>query len=148
MAAACERAVAEGMYGVAFGDLFLEDIRAYRVAKLALTGLAPIFPCWLLPTDQLARDMITAGFVAHLTCVNPSCFAGPGISPSAARSFAGRTFDAALLADLPASVDPCGERGEFHTFVSAGPVFSRSIEVQRGEVVERDGFIYADFLPV
>jgi len=137
MSEACARAVREGIEGIAFGDLFLEDIRAYRVAKLAGTGLEPIFPCWLLPTPQLARDMIAAGFRAHLTCIDPRHLD---------KSFAGREFDAALLADLPADVDPCGERGEFHTFVSAGPIFSRSIEISRGEVVERDGFVYADLL--
>lgn len=143
MRAACERAVAEGIEGVAFGDLFLEDIRAYRVAKLEGTGLEPVFPCWLLPTAQLAREMIAAGFRAHLTCVDPRAFA----SSEEARRYVGREFDATLLAELPESIDPCGERGEFHTFVSAGPVFSRSIEVRRGDVVERDGFLYADFLP-
>jgi diphthamide synthase (EF-2-diphthine--ammonia ligase) len=138
MRTACERAVREGIEGFAFGDLFLEDIRAYRVEKLAGTGLEPIFPCWLLPTAELAREMISAGFRANLTCVDPR-----HLEPR----FAGRAFDEALLNELPASVDPCGERGEFHTFVSAGPVFSRSIEVRPGEIVERDGFVYADFLP-
>jgi uncharacterized protein (TIGR00290 family) len=144
MAAACARAVQEGIVGIAFGDLFLEDIRAYRVAKLAETGLEPIFPCWQIPTDELARAMIAAGVRAHLTCVDPG---------QLDRSFAGRLFDEALLADLPAGVDPCGERGEFHTFVSAGPAFvgggkSRSIDVRVGEIVERDNFVYADLLPV
>jgi diphthamide synthase (EF-2-diphthine--ammonia ligase) len=139
MAEACARAVAENIQGVAFGDLFLEDIRDYRIAKLAPTGLEPVFPCWLLPTDQLARDMIAAGIRAHLTCVDPR-----QLDPS----FAGREFNAELLAELPVTVDPCGERGEFHTFVSAAPVFSRSIEVSPGEIVERDGFIYADLLPL
>ena len=138
MAEACKRAVAEGITGIAFGDLFLEDIRAYRVAKLAGTGLEPIFPCWLLPTGTLARDMIAAGVRAHLTCIDPRHLD---------LSFAGRAFDAQLLADLPATVDPCGERGEFHTFVSASPVFSRSIEIVAGETVERDNFVYADLLP-
>jgi uncharacterized protein (TIGR00290 family) len=138
MAEACARAAREKIHGVAFGDLFLEDIREYRIAKLAPTGLAPIFPCWLLPTDQLARDMIAAGIRTHLTCVDPRKLDA---------SFAGRLFDAQLLADLPPEVDPCGERGEFHTFVSAAPVFSRSIEVSPGEVVQRDGFVYADLLP-
>lgn len=153
MAEACARAVAEGIEGIAFGDLFLEDIRAYRVEKLAGTGLEPVFPCWGLPTDELARAMIAAGVRAHLACVDPK---------QLDRRFAGRVFDAELLAELPASVDPCGERGEFHTFVSASPGFvregvlpngdcrsrvCRSIEVTVGEVVERDGFIYADLLP-
>jgi len=142
MASACSRAVIEGIGGMAFGDLFLEDIRAYRIERLAPTGLEPIFPCWLLPTDQLARDMIAAGLSARLTCVDPRAF------PDAdAKTFAGRVFDASLLHDLPASVDPCGERGEFHTFVTDGPMLSRSIEVHRGDTIERDGFLYADLLP-
>lgn len=139
MAEACARAVREGIHGIAFGDLFLEDIRAYRVSKLAGTGLEPIFPCWLLPTRQLAHDMIAAGVRAHLTCIDPRHLD---------RSFAGRAFNAQLLADLPSTIDPCGERGEFHTFVSASPAFSRSIEIVAGETVERDNFVYADLLPV
>ena len=143
MAAACARAVSEGIDAIAFGDLFLEDIRAYREARLAGTGLEPLFPCWRIPTDQLARQMIAAGLRAHLVCVDPRQLDA---------RFAGRLFDEALLNDLPATVDPCGERGEFHTFVSAGPMFarggpSRSIEIRRGDVVERDGFVYADLLP-
>jgi uncharacterized protein (TIGR00290 family) len=138
MAEVCARAVAEGLHGIAFGDLFLEDIRDYRVAKLAPTGLEPIFPCWLIPTDKLAREMIAAGVRAHLVCVDPR---------KLDRSFAGRVLDAELLAELPPTVDLCGERGEFHTFVSAGPMFSRSIEVSAGEIVERDSFIYADLTP-
>jgi len=144
MEAACAKAVEQKLYGIAFGDLYLEDIRVYRIAKLAPTGLMPIFPCWRIPTDQLARDMIASGMKAHLTCVDPRRLD---------KSFAGREFDEQLLRDLPASCDPCGENGEFHSFVSAGPMFrgnagSRSIEVTRGEVVERDGFVYADLLPV
>jgi diphthamide synthase (EF-2-diphthine--ammonia ligase) len=139
MAEACERAVREGLHGIAFGDLFLEDIRAYRIAKLAPTGLEPVFPCWLLPTAQLARQIIASGVCAHLVCVDPRQLDA---------SFAGRSFDEQLLHDLPAAVDPCGERGEFHTFVSAAPCFSRSIEVRPGEIVERDSFVYADLLPV
>jgi uncharacterized protein (TIGR00290 family) len=138
MAEVCERAVAAGLHGIAFGDLFLEDIRAYRVAKLAGTGLEPIFPCWLIPTGQLARDMIAAGLRAHLVCIDPR-----HLDPS----FAGRLFNSALLAELPAAVDPCGERGEFHTFVSDAPFFSRSIAVAAGEIVARDSFLYADLLP-
>lgn len=143
MAIVCERAAAEGVDAIAFGDLFLEDIRAYREAKLAGTGLEPLFPCWQIPTDKLAREMIAAGMRAHLVCVDPRHLDA---------RFAGRIFDEELLRELPSTVDPCGERGEFHTFVSAGPMFaggvgSRSIEVRRGEVVERDGFVYADLLP-
>ena len=142
MAAVCARAVAEGLHGIAFGDLFLEDIRAYRIEKLAPTGLEPIFPVWCadlgISTAELARQMIAAGLRARLTCVDPRHLDA---------SFAGRAFDAALLADLPAAVDPCGERGEFHTFAFAGPIFSRTISVLPGETVERDNFIYADLLP-
>lgn len=138
MAEVCKRAVAEGIDGIAYGDLFLEDIRAYRVEKMAGTGLEPIFPCWLIPTDQLAREMIAAGVRAHLVCVDPR---------KMDRRFAGRVLDEQLLAELPETVDPCGERGEFHTYVSAGPMFSGSIEVSPGEVVERDSFVYADLLP-
>ncbi len=138
MVAVHARAVAEGIEGVAYGDLFLEDIRAYRVAQLAPTGLTPHFPCWQIPTDELAVRMIDAGLRTHLVCVDPRHLD---------RSFAGRVFDRQLLADLPEDVDPCGERGEFHTFVSEAPCFSGSIQVRSGEVVERDGFVYADLLP-
>ena len=142
MAKVCARASAEGLYGIAFGDLFLEDIRAYRIDKLAGTGLEPIFPVWCpslgVSTAELARQMIAAGLRAHLTCIDPRHLD---------RSFAGRTFDAQLLADLPPEVDPCGERGEFHSFAFAGPIFSRTISVLPGETVERDNFIYADLLP-
>jgi uncharacterized protein (TIGR00290 family) len=142
MAAVCERAVAEGLYGIAFGDLYLEDIRAYRVAKLAGTGLEPIFPVWTpdlgMSTAELAEQMIAGGLRAHLTCVDPRV-----LSPS----FAGRRFDAEFLRDLPAAVDPCGERGEFHSFAYDGPGFQRTIRAIPGERVERDNFVYADFLP-
>jgi len=142
MAGVCARAVAQGLYGIAFGDLFLEDIRAYRIARLAGTGLEPIFPVWTpdlgVSTAQLARQMLAAGLRAHLTCIDPRVLD---------RSFAGRAFDHALLASLPPAVDPCGERGEFHTFAFAGPIFSRTIRVIPGETVERDNFIYADLLP-
>jgi uncharacterized protein (TIGR00290 family) len=142
MAQVCARAVAEGLHGIAFGDLFLEDIRAYRIEKLAGTGLEPIFPVWCpslgISTADLARQMIAAGLRARLTCIDPR-----SLSPS----FTGRTFDAELLRDLPAEVDPCGERGEFHTFAFAGPIFSRTLSVLPGETVERDNFIYADLLP-
>jgi uncharacterized protein (TIGR00290 family) len=142
MAPVIARAQEEGLYGVAFGDLFLEEVRAYREQKLADTGLTPLFPCWGLPTDELARTMIAAGVEACLTCVDPR---------QLDTSFAGRTFDLQLLADLPPSADPCGERGEFHTFVFAGPMFragggSGSIPIRVGETVERDGFCYADLL--
>jgi uncharacterized protein (TIGR00290 family) len=128
-------AKASGVTEMAFGDLFLADIRAYREQQLAGTGIAPIFPLWQRETRALAQEMIAGGLVAHLTCVDPS---------KLDRAFAGRAFDAALLADLPAGVDPCGENGEFHTFVSAGPMFCDPVQVRRGEVVERDGFVFAD----
>ncbi len=139
MGAALARAVAAGVTVVAFGDLFLEDIRRYREEKLAGTGLAPIFPLWKLPTDVLARDMIQGGLRARLTCVDPK-------QVRLARTFAGREFDEALLAALPPSADPCGERGEFHTFAYDGPMFRRRVPVRTGEVVERDGFVFADLL--
>ena len=138
MSAAYERATGEGVEGIAFGDLFLEDVRAYRISTLAGTGLTPVFPCWGLPTAQLAREMIATGVQAHLTCVDPQQIPA---------SFAGRAFDAELLRDLPPVADPCGERGEFHTFVHAGPMLSGSIAIRAGETVERDGFMYADLLP-
>ncbi len=136
MAEACQRAIRERIDAIAFGDLFLQDVRDYRIKQLAPTGLEPLFPLWEIPTDRLARDMIAAGLRARLTCVDPK-----QISPS----FAGREFDADLLGDLPPSADPCGERGEFHTCVYAGPMFDASIPLEAGEVVKRDGFVYADF---
>ncbi len=138
MRALIARAVAAGVTHMAFGDLFLEDIRAYREQQLAGTGIAPVFPLWGLDTRELARAMIGAGLRAKLSCVDPK---------QLARDFAGRTFDETLLADLPAGVDPCGERGEFHSFCHAGPMFDRPIAITTGEVVERDGFVFADLLP-
>ncbi|HEV2686971.1 MAG TPA: ATP-binding protein [Bryobacteraceae bacterium] len=138
MRAACERAMREGVQAIAFGDLFLADIRAYREKQLHGTGLDPLFPVWLLPTKELATNMIAAGLRAKITCVDPRV-----LSPE----FAGRDFDAAFLADLPPGVDPCGENGEFHTFVYDGPMFTHAISVEPGEVVERDGFVFADFKP-
>ena len=135
MAVAMAAARADGFTHVAFGDLFLEDVRRYREAKLAGTGLAPMFPLWGLPTPALARAMIAAGLEATLTSVDPK---------QIDKSFAGRRFDAALLADLPSTADPCGENGEFHTFCSAGPMFARPIPVTTGQIVERDGFVFAD----
>jgi uncharacterized protein (TIGR00290 family) len=137
MGAALVRARAAGITVVAFGDLFLEDIRRYREDKLAGTGLAPIFPLWKRPTDVLARDMIRGGLRARLTCVDPKQLPA---------TFAGREFDAALLAALPQSADPCGERGEFHTFAYDGPMFRHPVPVRTGEVVEREGFVFADLL--
>jgi uncharacterized protein (TIGR00290 family) len=137
MAVTCERAVREGFAGVAFGDLFLEEIRAYRLAKLAGTGLEPVFPVWGIPTDALAEQMMAGGLRARLTCVDPR---------KVPAEFAGREWDAALLAELPEGVDPCGENGEFHTFCWAGPMFSGEISVTMGERVERDGFVYAELV--
>jgi len=132
----CRRAVDEGIAGVAFGDLFLRDIRTYRETQLKPTGLEPLFPLWEQPTAALAREMIAAGLRAKLTCVDTK-----QLSPS----FAGREFDAALLSDLPHEADPCGERGEFHTCVYAGPMFKAPVALEAGEMVTRDGFAYADF---
>ena len=138
MRAVCQRATEEGITAVAFGDLFLQDIRDYRVKQLEGSGLEPLFPVWKIPTEKLGREMIAAGVKAKITCVDPS---------KLAKSFAGRDYDLSLLDALPAEIDPCGENGEFHTFVSDSPVFSRPIAVRSGEVVERDGFVFADVLP-
>jgi uncharacterized protein (TIGR00290 family) len=137
MRTAVERAVADGFTFAAFGDLFLEDVRQYRERQLAGTGLAPIFPLWGRDTAALAREMIGTGVTATITCVDPRVLD---------RRFAGRRFDAALLDELPPGVDPCGERGEFHTVVTAGPMFRREIAVTPGAVVEREGFVFADLL--
>jgi uncharacterized protein (TIGR00290 family) len=134
----CDQALAEGISAIAFGDLFLTDVRAYRERQLKDTGLEPLFPLWGMPTPELAQEMISAGLRAKLVCVDPQ-----QISPS----FIGRDFDKALLRDLPATVDPCGENGEFHSFVYAGPIFSREIAIVTGEKVERDGFWFCDILP-
>jgi uncharacterized protein (TIGR00290 family) len=138
MRALIERATAVGVTHMAFGDLFLEDIRAYRIKQLAGTGIAPVFPIWGLDTTRLAREMVSAGLRAKLSCVDPRRLAC---------EFAGRTFDDSLLDELPADIDPCGENGEFHSFCYAGPMFRRPIAVQTGEVVNRDGFVFADLLP-
>jgi uncharacterized protein (TIGR00290 family) len=137
MRVVCQRAVAEGITAVAFGDLFLQDIRDYRVRQLRGTGLDPLFPLWQIPTGDLALDMIGAGVKAKVTCVDPV---------KLAKSYAGRDYDRNFLQTLPHGIDPCGENGEFHTFVYEAPVFSRPIAVQSGEVVERDGFVFADVL--
>jgi uncharacterized protein (TIGR00290 family) len=135
MRTAVSQAVGEGFTHVAFGDLFLEDVRRYRQEKLAGTGLTPIFPLWGIPTPDLAEEMVDGGLRAVLTCVNPK---------QLDRSFAGRQFDRALLRDLPAGVDPCGERGEFHSFAYAGPMYDTAITATAGDVVDRDGFVFAD----
>jgi uncharacterized protein (TIGR00290 family) len=135
MAAAVRGAIADGFTHVAFGDLFLDDVRRYREERLAGTGLTPIFPLWGQSTRELALRMIEGGLEATLTCVDPRAV------PAA---LAGRAYDARLLAELPAGADPCGERGEFHTCVTAGPMFARRIHVRPGETVDRDGFVFAD----
>ena len=135
MAEAVTAAVADGYTHVAFGDLFLEDVRAYRESRLAGTGLTPIFPLWGMPTARLAREMIAGGLRAKIATLNPAILS---------REFSGADFDAALLARLPAAVDPCGERGEFHTCVMAGPMFSVPLSLTCGEVVEREGFVNRD----
>ncbi len=137
MRSAVERAVAEQIECIAFGDLFLEDIRRYREDRLAGSGLEPVFPLWQKPTDALAREMIDGGLRARISCVDPRALTA---------DFAGREFDAVLLRDLPAAVDPCGERGEFHTFAYAGPMFEHAIAIETGETVERDGFVFTDLL--
>ena len=136
MKSAIEGFVTDGFTHVAFGDLFLEDVRRYREERLAGSGLEPLFPIWKTkPTSDLARDMIEAGLQARLTCIDPR---------KLDRSFAGRTFDQQLLADLPEGIDPCGENGEFHSFAFAGPMFTEAIKLTVGEIVDRDGFVFAD----
>ena len=135
---AFEAAPLAGIETVAYGDLFLQDIRAYREEQLAAAGRHGLFPLWGRDTTELAGDFIDAGFEATLICIDPR---------KLDKSFAGRTFDQALLADLPHEVDPCGENGEFHTFVHAGPIFDTPISCSRGEIVERDGFVFCDLQP-
>jgi uncharacterized protein (TIGR00290 family) len=138
MGAAMAQAHAHGITQVAFGDLFLEDVRRYREEKLRAVGMIPVFPLWGRDTQTLAREMVADGLCAYLTCVDPR---------QLDRQFAGRSFDASLLDQLPASVDPCGEKGEFHSFAYAGPMFAAPVAVRPGEIVERDGFVFADLLP-
>ena len=133
----CAAAVRDGIEAMAFGDLFLTEIRAYREKQLAGSGLEPLFPVWQLPTRELAASMIAAGLRAKITCVDPK------VLP---REFAGRDFYQSLLNDLPPGVDPCGENGEFHSFVYDGPMFRAPIPVEPGEIVERDGFVFSDLL--
>lgn len=139
MAETCERIAAQGVRHIVFGDLFLEDLRAYRIGKLAGIGMEAVFPLWQRRTDALAREMIASGIRARITCLDPG---------KLDRSFAGRAFDAALLRDLPEAVDPCGENGEFHTVVLAGPMFAAPIPARIGETVERDGFVFTDVVPL
>ena len=138
MTVAMDRVRATGATAMVFGDLFLQDVRAYREAQLAPLGIAALFPLWGRPTGPLAREMIAAGIEARLVTVDPARLDA---------GFSGRRFDAALLADLPEGVDPCGENGEFHTAVTAGPMFSAPIPVTPGETVTRDGFVYTDLIP-
>jgi uncharacterized protein (TIGR00290 family) len=139
MGQTCAKAIAEGIKGVAFGDLFLEDVRTYREKQMEGTGLEPIFPLWGMPTRELAREMIACGVKAKLTCVDTT---------KLDRSFAGCEFDEELLSALPADVDPCGERGEFHSFVYAGPMLNSELRVRVGEFVVRDGFVFTDLISV
>jgi len=139
MAAAVARAVSEGITHIVFGDLFLAEIRAYREQKLAGTGLTPVFPLWERPTLALAHAMIESGMEAYLATVDLKKLPA---------EFSGRKFDLRLLADLPDGVDPCGENGEFHTCVVAGPIFSRALAVAAGERVQRDGYVYCDLIMV
>ena len=139
MEAACAEIKARGIERIVFGDLFLEDIRAYREEKLSAAGMTPIFPLWKRDTTKLARDMIASGLAAYVVCLNPK---------QLDRKFAGRKFDAQFLEDLPGDVDPCGENGEFHTVVTAGPMFNTPIAVRIGDTVERDGFVFTDVIPV
>ena len=135
MGDAVARAVAEGFTHVAFGDLFLEDVRRYREERLAGTGLAPLFPLFGADTAGLAREMIAAGLRARITCLNPKVID---------RGFAGREFDQTLLSELPPDIDPCGERGEFHTCAYAGPMFNHPVQIETGITVERDGYVFTD----
>ena len=131
------KAHAFGVRAFAFGDLFLADIRAYRERQLAGTGIEPLFPIWGIPTHELARQMLLSGLRARLSCVDPKQIGG---------QFAGREYDEQLLAELPATADPCGENGEFHTFVYAGPMLRNQIGITNGETVIRDGFVYTDLM--
>jgi uncharacterized protein (TIGR00290 family) len=133
-----ERSVGAGIECMAFGDLFLQDIRTYREERLSGSGIEPIFPLWNIPTGPLAERMLSSGMEAYLSCVDPA---------KAPRSLAGHRWSRALLAALPERVDPCGENGEFHTVVLDGPMFDRRIPVTIGETVERDGFIFTDIVP-
>ena len=139
MADALNRAKQEqGVTHVAFGDLYLEDIRAYREEKLQGTGITPIFPIWHQPTDRLSREMVQSGLRAIITCIDPKKLSS---------DFVGRTYDETFLDDLPDEIDPCGENGEFHSYAYSGPMFNESISIAVGEVVERDGFVFADLIP-
>ncbi len=137
MTGVCARARSEGIQAVAFGDLFLRDVRRYREQQLDGTGLDPLFPLWEEPTASLAHEMLAGGLRAKLTCVD---------SRQLGREFVGRDFSLELLSELPDTADPCGENGEFHSFVHAGPMFKRDLRVTVGDVVEREGFFFADLV--
>lgn len=139
MSAAIDDAKRQGITHIAFGDLFLEDIRAYREERMAAAGIAPLFPLWARDTGALAREMVAGGAQATIVCVDPAQLGS---------EFCGREFDAALLEALPPGVDPCGERGEFHTFAWNGPAFTAPVFVESGDIVRRDGFVFADLRPV
>jgi len=139
MALECEKAVSEGIAAIAFGDLFLEDVRSYREKRLEGSGLQPLFPIWGSPTRALAQEMIFWGIRAKLTCID---------TRNLDSSFAGRDFDLQLLSELPEGIDPCGENGEFHSFVYAGPIFCSPLSISSGEIVLRDGFAFADVIPL
>lgn len=138
MSQTCAKAVTEGIEGIAFGDLFLEDVRAYRIRQMSGTGLEPLFPLWGMPTGSLARQMIAAGLKAILTCIDIR---------KLDRTFAGRRFDEKFLSSLSDGIDPCGENGEFHSFVYAGPMFCKEISFTLGESVVKDNFAFADLVP-
>ncbi len=138
MLEACRRAVSDGITTIAFGDLFLEDIRAWRERQLNGTGLSPAFPVWHIPTAQLARRLLEAGVKAKVTCIDRKRLD---------TAFAGREYNAAFLDDLPSGIDPCGENGEFHTFVYDSPDFAQPIPVTVGTIIDRDGFVFADLIP-
>jgi uncharacterized protein (TIGR00290 family) len=135
MSTVCAKAIDQGIQSVAFGDLFLEDVRQYREDRMRRAGLTPIFPLWKLDTAKLVREMLAGGLRSRVVCLDPK-----KLSPA----FAGRDIDPSLLSELPPTVDPCGENGEFHSFVHAGPMFTRSIPIQTGETVTRDGFVFTD----
>jgi uncharacterized protein (TIGR00290 family) len=133
-----EHAKQQGVGCFAFGDLFLEDIRRYREARLAATGIAPLFPLWGMPTKELSREMVTGGLRAKITCIDPRYLSA---------DFSGQEYDLPFLHRLPADIDPCGENGEFHSFAYDGPMFRKPVRVAAGETVARDGFIFTDLLP-
>jgi uncharacterized protein (TIGR00290 family) len=139
MEQAMTQARAEGVEAIAFGDLFLEEVRRYREERLGLVGMTALFPLWGRPSRALAEEMIVAGLRARLTCVDPRALPA---------SFVGREFDHRFLSELPAGVDPCGENGEYHSFAWDGPMLARPIGIRTGEVVLRDGFVFADLLPI